>query len=345
MKKIIDFDKLNDGTQIKKIILSNNNYRVECISLGATLTSFQIKDERKNITDIVLGYNNSQQYIDDPTHFGMTIGRFANRIANGQFKLDGKTYNIEKNNHGNTLHCGQACICWHNWDTTLFDNNGNPGVMFQTIASGTKDNWPGNLVVNSSYELTKDGKLILIHSAKTDAPTYVNLTNHSYFNLSGDCQQNVKNYFFKTNATSYLEINNYGIPTGKLLPVVKTPFDFLNFRKIGENLNNINGYDHCLIFPNYDKSLKHVATLLSEEDNIQLDVSTTLPAMQLYTSNNLKPTTINKCGHNCKQYGAICLETQYFPDSPNHNNFPSTRLNPGEEYYEKTIYEVRYKNI
>jgi aldose 1-epimerase len=343
MNKIIEFDKLSDGTQIKKVILSNKKYKAECISLGATLTSFQIKDDKNKTIDVVLGFNQSQQYIDDPTHFGMTIGRFANRIANGRFVLDDKIYNIDKNNNGNSLHSGRACICWHNWTTLLFTHNGNPGVKFETISMGGEDDWPGTLKITSSYELTEDGKLILIHKANTNFPTYVNLTNHSYFNLSGNCQNDVLDYNFICDAINYVEVDEFGIPSGRLLETINTPFDFKTSHIIGERLSKINGYDHCLVFPEYDKSLKQRATLLSENDNLKLEVSTTLPAMQIYTSNNLKNSTINKCGKNCIPYGAICLETQYFPDSPNHNNFPSTRLNAEEEYCEKTVYQL--KNI
>lgn len=340
MNKIIEFDKLKDGTKIKKVILSNKKYKVECISLGATLTSFQIKNEMNKTHDVVLGYNTSQHYIDDPTHFGMTIGRFANRIANGRFVLDGKVYDIDKNNNGNSLHSGKVCICWHNWETSLFTNNGNPGVKFETISKEGDDNWPGTLKITSSYELTEDGQLILIHCAKTTSPTYVNLTNHSYFNLSGDCTQDVLNYEFKCDATNYLEVDKNYIPNGKLHETHNTPFDFKNFRQIGERINEVNGYDHCLVFPDYDKTLKKRAELKSEKDNIKMTVSTTLPGMQIYTSNNLKKTTVNKCGKNCIPYGAICLETQYFPDSPNHQNFPSTRLNSDSEYKEITIYKL-----
>jgi aldose 1-epimerase len=341
MNKIIGFDKLRDGTQIKKVILSNKKYIIECISLGATLTSFQIKDDMEKTVDVVLGYNQSQQYIDDPTHFGMTIGRYANRIANGRFVLDNKVYYIDKNHQGNSLHSGKACICWHNWKTSLFTHNGNPGVKFETISIEGEDNWPGTVKISSSYELTEDGKLILTHIANTNSSTYVNLTNHSYFNLSGNCQKNVLNYSFKCDATNFVEVDDYAIPSGSLIDTTNTPFDFKNFHSIGERISEIKGYDHCLVFPKYDKSLKHRATLVSTIDNLKMEISTTLPAMQIYTSNNLKRTTINKCGKSCIPFGAICLETQYFPDSPNHNNFPSTRLDSDDEYREITVYQLQ----
>ncbi len=340
MIKIFEFDKLNDGTQIKKVILSNGNYKIECISLGATLTSFQIIKSNNDATDIVLGYNKSQHYIDDPTHFGMTIGRFANRIANAKFVLDGKEYNIDKNNHGNSLHSGKACVCWHNWNTYVYTKNGNPCVEFETISLEGDDNWPGTLKIISSYELSPYGELILTHRATTTAPTYVNMTNHSYFNLSGNCQENVLNYELLCDATSYVDVNDYALPSGKILSTQNSPFDFTKPHLIGDRINEINGYDHCVIFPNYDKTLKHRATLTSQENKLRLELSTTLPAMQIYTSNNLKTSTINKCGKHCIPYGAICLETQYFPDSPNHDNFPSTRLNPSDEYFERTIYKL-----
>jgi aldose 1-epimerase len=338
MNKIFNWDKLENGTQIKKAILINGNFKVECISLGATLTSFQIISEKK---DIVLGFNKSQQYIDDPTHFGMTIGRYANRIAKGCFILDGKSYELEKNNNGNTLHCGKASICWHNWQTSLFTHNGNPGVKFKTISRDGDGNWPGNLEITSSYELSEDGELILVHTANTSSPTFVNITNHSYFNLSGDCQKDVLNYNFICDANNYVEVNKQFIPTGKILKTFNTPFDFRKNHKIGDRIKEINGYDNCLIFPHYDKLLKHHASLISYIDNLQLDLSTTLPSMQFYTSNNLKKTTIDKSGKNCIPYGAVCLETQYFPDSPNHINFPSTRLEPNSTYIEKTIYQLK----
>jgi len=338
MNKIINYDKLRNGTKIKKAILKNGNYKIECISLGATLTSFQIISENK---DIVLSFNSSQQYIDDPTHFGMTIGRYANRIYKGRFELDGKVFEIEKNNNGNSLHSGKACLCWKNWETSLFYHDGNPVVQFQTISKEGEDNWPGTLTVTSSYELTNKGEVILTHIANTTSSTFVNITNHSYFNLSGDCTTDILANALECHANKYLEIDNKMIPTGRLLDTEDTPFDFNTSHNIGERIRQINGYDHCLVFTDYDKSLKHQATLISEKDNLQLKVYTSLPAMQVYTSNNLKKTTINKCGNHCIPFGAICLETQYYPDSPNHNNFPSTRLDPNNQYFERTIYQLQ----
>ncbi len=337
MKKILGYDILKNGDKIAKVKLKNNKYEAEFISLGATLSKLKIPNKKNEIIDVVLGFDNAQDYIDYPTHFGMVIGRYANRIRDGKFFLEEKKYEIETNDNGNTLHCGKSCICWNNWKTSLFENNGNPCVKFETQVFEKDDNWPGDVKFIVTYELTNKGEIILKYYATTTKDTFINLTNHSYFNLVGNSNSDILDYYFECEARKYLEVDKNLIPTGNILETEGTPLDFIKRSRIRDKIDINIGYDTCFIFDDFDKKLHHRATVSTSL--LTMEVYTTLPAIQFYTSNNLTNTIIGKYGNNCIKFGGICLEAQYYPDSPNNNNFPSTLLKAGEEYNEMTIYK------
>lgn len=337
MNKIIKFGKLSSGEEIYAAVIQKGSYKVNVMSLGATLTEFSVPDKHGNPVDIVLGFDNPQSYIDTPTFFGMTVGPFANRIANGRFSIDGKNYQVEQNENGNILHSGKASICWNIWDMELINDN---GVRFTTKYKEGPETFPGNMIFECTYVLESDGKLIINHRAKTDKPTFVNMTNHSYFNLHGNSTKDILDCRLSIPDAGYIEIDSKLIPTGKIIDSKNTPFDFSYLHEIGDKIKEAGGYDHCYTFNNWNKKLEQKAILDCPENGISLRVFTTLPGMQVYTSNFLSDKIIDKKGLNCCKTGAVCLETQYYPDSPNHTNFPSCRLNPKEEYNHTTIYKA-----
>jgi len=308
---------------------------------GGRVVSLWTKDKNGHFDDIVLGYDSIQDYLDsDEMFFGALIGRYGNRLANGEFTIDGNTYNLETNNDPNHLHGGSQGF--HNvvWDTNHISES---KLELSYFSKDGEAGYPGNLSVSVSYELTPDNELHISYKAKTDKKTVVNLTHHSYFNLLGAGRGTINNHLLQINASNYTPVNTNMIPTGEIASVKNSPFDFTVLKSIGKDLNKDNmqlrlgsGYDHNFVLDG--NGLKEAAIVKETISGRTMTVYTSAPGIQFYGGNHL---TTKIAGKNKLLYDnqtAFCLETQHFPDSPNQLNFPSTVLKPNDTYTSLCIY-------
>ena len=333
------FDTLENGDFILSATLNNGPYELEVISLGATIRSLKVPNKDGIVEDVVLGYDSAKEYLENTTYYGMCVGRFANRIKDGAFEIDGVKYQLERNNGPNTLHSASCGFGFKNWDMELLDSK-DPSVKLTIVSEDGEGNWPGNVEVSVVYTLTSNGRIEIEYSAKSDKKTLMNLTNHSYFNLSGDFTKKILDEEVYIDSDGYLEIDDQLIPTGKIVESKGTPFDFNEFHSIGERINDTNGgYDHCFCFPNSDGSLKYRAEIRDLDSKRVMKVYTTMPSAQMYTANSFEAGSCGKDNIEYTKNGGIAFETQYYPDSPNHSNFPSCVIEANKEYTYKTVYE------
>lgn len=330
---------------IKEYILENNKGSIVGIcNFGAAVTKFCIRNKNDDFTDVVLGFKDLNDYKNNPCFLGVTVGRYANRIANGVFELDGNTYKLDVNNSPNCLHGGFNGFYNQFWEVKNVTKNSITLVYFSAHLEG---GFPGNLTVSVQFELTENNELVIKYAAQTDEKTVINLTNHAYFNLNGHSAGLCTQHLLKINAKYFTPTNSVAIPTGELKLVKSTPFDFEDFKPIQQNINDDNeqiifgaGYDHNFVLTDFDGSLQLSAEVIGDKTQIKLEVYTTEPGLQFYTGNHLNDTALGK---NNLPYGfreGFCLETQHFPDSPNQTYFPSTVLNPGKEFKSTTIYKL-----
>jgi aldose 1-epimerase len=340
--QIEDFGKLPDGSGVKRYTLKNKNGLVaKVIEYGAILSELWVPDRQGRTANVVAGFDNLDQYVKGCPFFGATTGRYANRIARGKFTLEGREYTLATNNGPNALHGGLKGFDKQLWKSeTLRSMNGEQSVRFTYLSKDGEEGYPGNLNVTVTYTLTGDNSLVIDYLATTDQTTIVNLTNHSYFNLAGS--GDILNHEVRVSADRYTPVNDQLIPTGELAPVAGTPFDFQQPAKIGARFpqltNNPRGYDHNLILKRNGPNLETIAWVSEPTSGRRMEVLTTEPAMQLYTGNFLDGKLTGIGGINYKQHSAFCLETQHFPDSPNHPHFPTTILRPGETFKSTTAY-------
>ena len=341
-----DWGKLKDGRAVDLYTLHNRNGMVAKISnLGGIVVSLKAPDKRGEFADIVMGLDTPQQYIDKSPYFGALIGRFGNRIAKGRFVLDGKTYTLATNNGPNHLHGGKIGFDKKIWLARPISKPGAAALELVTYSGNGDEGYPGNLRVKVIYSLTDDNELRLDYSAVTDAPTVINLTHHTYFNLYGAGLGDVLNHRMMINANRFTPTDATAIPTGELRSVRGTPFNFLTPHAIGERINGTDqqliwgtGYDHNFVLNKKRKGALTLAARASEPRSGRvMTVYTTEPGIQLYTGNFLDGIP-GKYGRIYNKRGAFCLETQNFPDAPNHANFPSSVLRPGNVYRQTTIY-------
>jgi aldose 1-epimerase len=340
------FGTTQDGSSVHLYTLANENGMVAKLTeFGATLVELHVPDREGQTADVVLGFDSVSGYESgDNAHFGCTTGRVANRIAGAAFTLDGKTYKLAVNNGPNHLHGGvKRNLGRVVWKAEPIQTDHGEGVRFTYSSPAGEEGYPGNMDIIVDYALTKGNELVILYAAKSDAPTPVNLTNHSYFNLSGHGSQTVLDHELMINADRYTPTDDTLIPTGKIEPVAGTPLDFREYHKIGARIGQLdgtaaNGYDHNYVLNQEEEGeLVLCAKLRDPKSGRVMTCYTTEPGVQLYTGNFLGGAE----GKDGKKYGhrsAICLETQHFPDSVNHENFPSTILRPGETYRQKTIY-------
>lgn len=337
-----DFGALADGTPIRAVELSNRNgMSARVITLGATLQALVVPDAGGERADVVLGYDEPQQYLDEPQFFGATVGRYANRIAHGRFKLDGETYQLPVNDGQNHLHGGPRGLDKVVW-TLAEAESGSPARAVLTYVSPDGDmGYPGRLEITAIYSLDDDNALAIEYRARTDAPTIVNVTNHSYFNLGGATgDESVMDHLLTLHADRFTPVDATLIPTGEKRPVAGTPFDFRTVKPIGrdiregedEQLAFGRGYDHNYIVNGTPGELRPAARLEDPASGRAMELLVTAPGVQFYSGNFLDGTTIGKGGRIYRQGDALCLEPQVFPDSPNRPKFPSARLDPGETY-------------
>lgn len=337
----LPFGVLDDGSKIDAYTLTNaHGAKAKIITYGATLTELWIPDRAGKLDDVVLGYDNVKPYIHGDTWFGATVGPVANRIARGEFTVDGKIWHTEVNNGPNTLHSGSIGLSHVVWSAHPVIGHHEQGIRFSYTTKNGEWGFPGSLQLEVTYMLTDANELKIRYTAKTDKTTPVNLTNHSYFNLDGG--SDVLNYKLTLYASHYTPVDAELIPTGEVLPVAGTALDFTKPAVIGDRINELTltrGYDHNFVADDTSKKLKHIAHVLAPKNGRTMDVWTTEPAVQLYTGNFLNGSLSGKRSVVYGQHAALCLETQHYPDSVHHANFPSTLLHPGETFTSETLYK------
>ena len=336
------FGKLSDGTAIEAYTLQNaNGALAKVITYGATLAELEVPDRRGKLGDVVLGFDNLDGYVGEHPYFGATVGRYANRIAKGKFTLDGKEYNLAINNGPNSLHGGKIGFSRRVWKAEIVANGAEPSVKFTYVSKDGEENYPGTLTASVTYTLTKDNALKLTYNATTDKDTILNITNHSYFNLSGG-SGTILNYLLQINAANFTPVDSTLIPTGEIKSVEGTPLDFRKPTAIGAriaDIKDIGGYDHNYVLDGPSGKLREVARVVDPASGRVMEVSTTEPGVQFYSSIGLNGSITGKNGIAYPKYAALCLETQHYPDSPNRPNFPSTELKPGQKFHSETVYK------
>jgi aldose 1-epimerase len=334
------FGQTLEGWPVQQFILTNRNgASVRIIDYGAIVTNLFVPDKNGVMGDVVLGFDDVKQYEEVGPFIGCIAGRYANRIANGMFTIDGTTYAVTLNQGMNCLHGGFKGLAKRMWIGDMGVTPDGPTVRFTIRDPDGEEGFPGNVNVTVLYTLTNNNALKVQYYATTDKATPINLTHHSYFNLSGKSSGDVLGYVAKINAPHYLPVDDGLIPTGEVATVEGTPFDFLKAKLIGTDIKNlpgkVKGYDHTMVLDNPKGSLKRAAEVYDPDSGRLLECWTTEPAVQFFTGNNLGGLT-GKGGVAYQPYMAFCLETQHYPDSPNHAEFPNTILRPGHVYRQVT---------
>jgi aldose 1-epimerase len=344
------YGNLADGTEISLYTLTNTAGTIVTITnYGGIIVSIKTEDRNGIFEDIVLGFDSLSSYVKNNPFFGCIVGRYGNRIAKGKFKLDGQTYNLAVNNGQNHLHGGVKGFDKVVWAGDNYKTPDGVVVKLTYTSKDMEEGYPGNLQTEVTYTLTNDNELRIDYKATTDKKTVVNLTNHSYFNLSGNTKTDILNHTVSLAASKFLPVDKGLIPTGKLEDVKGTPFDFTSPTVVGERINDKHqqiqyggGYDHCWVFDSTDK-LAPKATVYESTSGRFMEVFTTEPGVQFYSGNFLDGSVTGKFNTVYKKRFGLCLETQHFPDSPNQTSFPSTVLNPGDVYTSQTIYKFSVK--
>ncbi|MGH9470415.1 MAG: aldose epimerase family protein [Terriglobia bacterium] len=341
-----EFGKMPDGRAVALYTLTNGkDMEVEITNYGARIVSIVVPDRHGHRDDVVLGFDKLQGYLGKDPYFGATVGRYANRIAKGEFTLDGVQYRLPINDGPNSLHGGTVGFDKKVWTAHEASQN-PPSVALSYLSKNGEEGYPGDLSVKVTFTLAGDNELRIDYTATTDKDTVLNLTNHSYFNLSGQGSGSILNEELMANADTFTPINANLIPTGEIRSVEGTPFDFRKLTPIGARINEDNqqlkfmrGYDVNLILNRKGPGLVLAARAVDPHSGRVLECLTTEPAVQFYTGNFLDGTIRGKGG---KTYGfrsAFTLETQHYPDSPNHSNFPSTEIKPGQTYRQTTTFK------
>ncbi|MBN1342979.1 MAG: galactose mutarotase [Phycisphaerae bacterium] len=340
------FAKTPHGQVVDLYTLTNaGGVRARIMTYGGTIVSLEVPDREGKLGDVVLGFDTLAEYIKDSPHFGCVCGRFANRIAKGRFTLDGVEYKLATNNGPNHLHGGIKGFDKAVWKTEPVEKSGAAGVRMTYTSADGEEGYPGALTCKMTYTLTYDNELRIDYQARTDKPTPLNLTNHTYFNLAGAGTGDINNHELMINADRFTPTDATQIPTGELRPVEGTPMDFRKPTPIGaridaddEQLRTGSGYDHNWVLNSADGSLALAAEVYEPTTGRVMRTYTTEPGVQLYTANHLDGHHVGKAGKRYGRRGALCLETQHFPDSPNKPDFPSTILRPGQTYAQTTVY-------
>jgi aldose 1-epimerase len=339
------FGRLPDGTALESYTLeSGRGFAAKLITYGASLCELWVPDRGGKLADVALGLPNLQAYFDPHPFFGGTIGRYANRIAKGRFALDGNEYQLEINNPPNSLHGGKIGFDRHVWRAEAIRSSTAAAVRFTYLSPDGEENYPGNVEVTVTYTLTESDELRLEYTAETDKATPLNLTNHSYFNLAG-CGD-ILDHVLYLNADRYTPVDTTLIPTGEIRSVAGTAFDFLSpmaIRKHIAEITDIGGYDHNFVVHGPAGTLRIAARLAEPNSGRQMEVWTTEPAIQFYSGIHLDGSVGGKGGVAYKKFAGLCLETQHYPDSPNHPNFPSAILRPASRFRSETVYKFSAK--
>ncbi|MFD2743070.1 MULTISPECIES: aldose epimerase family protein [Sphingobacterium] len=337
-----DFTGLVGQDSVNLYTISNGTITAAITNYGARVVSLLVPDNQGNPVDVVLGYKDLENYQKKGEGFyGAIVGRFGNRIAKGQFKLDDKPFQLELNDGVNTLHGGETGYYTKVWTVSKITDN---SIELHLLSPDGDAGYPGALDIYVTYSITSDNGLDIAYRATTDKKTIVNLTNHAYFNLSGEGAETITDHELMVKADKYTPVDKTLIPTGELASVENTPFDFRTAKAIGQDIDADDeqlkiggGYDHNFVL-NKEEGLQHIATVTSPKTGIQMEILTEEPGLQFYSGNFMKDI---KNAKDDKTYGlrsAFCLETQHFPDAPNQANFPSTVLSPGETYKTQSTY-------
>ncbi len=340
------FHVMHNGKQVELYTLKNTKGMVvQITNYGGKIVSIIVPDRDGNMADVCLGYESAEEYFDGIASLGATMGRFANRIANAQFTLNDSTYHLAKNNGEHTIHGGEKGFRFKVWDARQLDER---TLELSYVSKDGEEGFPGNLMLNVLFTVTEQNELKLDYHATTDKPTVLNVTNHAFFNLAGEGNGDILDHELLVNADAFTPVNSTAIPTGEVRNVEGTPMDFTEMKRVGDRidedydqLKHVGGYDHNFVLKKKENELALAALLYEPVSGRVMEVKTTEPGLQVYTANSL-----NGKGKGGKTYGpksSICLETQHYPDSPNHQNFPTTALNPGKDYISTTIYKFSVK--
>ena len=341
----VKFSTEVNHSQTNLYTLKNKSGMEVCITnFGGRIVSIMVPDKDGKMQDVVLGFDNIDDYIRIPSDFGASIGRYANRIAQGRFVLDNDTIQLPQNNFGHCLHGGPQGWQYQVYDANLIDNT---TLELTRLSPDGDENFPGNVTAKVTFKLSDDNALDIKYSATTDKKTIINMTNHSYFNLSGDPSQPATDHILYVNADNYTPVDSTFMTTGEIIPVKDTPMDFITPKAIGQDitkydfvqLKNGNGYDHNWVLNAKGDISRKCVSLESPKTGIVLDVYTNEPGIQVYAGNFLDGSLTGKKGITYNQRASVCLETQKYPDTPNKPEWPSAVLRPGEKYMSQCIFK------
>jgi aldose 1-epimerase len=343
-----EFGQTADGKPVDLFVLTNaNGVKAKVISYGAILTELHVPDRDGKLADVVLGFDTLKEYLAGHPFFGATVGRVANRVAKGKFELDGKEYTLAVNNGPNSLHGGLKGFDKKVWKARSGMSNDQPFVELTYVSPDGEEGYPGKLDTTVTYTLTNENEVKLEYKATTDRPTPVNLTNHSYFNLAGAGSGKILDHELMLEADEYTPADETLIPTGEIKSVKETRLDFTTPKTIGERIDqlpkSIGGYDHNYVLRGAGKKLALAARVHEPKSGRVMEMYTTEPGVQLYTSNFMDDKIKGKGGLRYGKHSAFCLEAQHYPDSVNHANFPSVILLPGKTYQQTTVYRFSTK--
>lgn len=343
------FGSTPEGEAVTLYTFSNKSgMEVKIMNYGGIVTSLKVPDKNGNVEDVVLGFDNLDDYITKKSpYFGAIVGRYGNRIAKGKFTLDGTEYNLAINNGENHLHGGLIGFDKVVWDAKTFENENGAGLELKYVSQDMEEGYPGNLSLTVIYTVKANNEIQIDYDATTDKSTVVNVTQHSYFNLTGNVKRDILDHEVTIKSDNLIPVDAGLIPTGELLPVSGTPFDFNTLTKVGERIDGDHeqlklggGYDHCWVLSkSSEDALEWVVKAVEPVSGRVFELATTEPGVQFYTGNFLDGTLTGKGGVVYEQRYGLCFEPEHYPDSPNQPNFPSVVLNPGEEYNTTTVWK------
>lgn len=335
-----EFGSTPEGKPVTLYTLTNaNGSEIGLIDYGAIITFVKVPDRQGKRENVNLSFPTLEGYLGRHSYLGSTVGRFCNRIANGKFSLDGNDYSLVVNNGPNHLHGGTVGFDKLMWEAEEIEEDGLDAIRFLATSPDGQEGYPGTLSLVVEYSFSDKDDLAYTFRAETDRPTVINMTNHSYWNLLGaDSGKNVFDHRVQLSSQKYLDVDETLIPTGKFAKLDGTPLDFRQSTRIGDRIDQLpdtKGYDHCFVVDGTPGDLRNAGTVVDRTSGRCMEVLTTQPGVQLYTGNHL--------GGEHKPYSGLCLETQHYPDSPNQRDFPTTRLNPGEQFEETTVHRFTVK--
>jgi aldose 1-epimerase len=336
------FGILSNGKKVKLFTLSAGDLKLSLTNYGAAWTSLFVPSRRGGKDDVLLGFSGLDGYLNNGTFQGVTVGRFANRIKGAAFTLNGNTYRLQANDGKNNLHSGPRGFDKLLWKAEAYEESEGVFVRFELESPDGDCGFPGNMKAVVCYGLTKSNEIIADYQAKIDGLCPVNLTNHSYFNLAGEGKGDILSHELLLYSSSYIEIDKYSIPTGRVLPVSGSAFDFKLRKRISADFGALKGYDHCFVVDGEPGKLRPCAAVYEPFSGRSMKIFTTQPGVQFYTGNYLD-NVAGKQGSRYVKHSGFCLETQAFPDAPNQSGFPSCIAGPENDYHEKAVFSFNWR--